>query len=201
MRVTYPMSPTTQTPSIDTGSPRLGRALVLVFSLFVFACMLAVPVAFAADGYAGEDAPPAEDSWGYALAHELMSPFCPGRTLAACPSPNATELRMWIVMQEAAGATQAEVMEDLIARFGDVIRSEPKQEGWGILAYLFPAFLIFGGLGVVAVVFRRIARPSDGGGQPTPTVASSTFTPSAATPGTLADDELSSIIDAELADL
>ncbi len=60
--------------------------------------------------------------WAYELSGELMSPFCPGRTLAECPSPQADELRLWIITQEAAGATRAEVERTLYQRFGDSIR-------------------------------------------------------------------------------
>ena len=51
---------------------------------------------------ASEDHP----DWVYDVANELMSPFCPGRTLADCPSPDAASLRMWIAVQAAAGRSR-----------------------------------------------------------------------------------------------
>ena len=45
--------------------------------------------------------------WAYDLMNELMSPYCPGRSLIECPSPDATELRLWIQGQEAAGVSRA----------------------------------------------------------------------------------------------
>ena len=63
--------------------------------------------------------------WGYDLGDELMSPFCPGRSLATCPSPNAAELVQWIVTQEAAGVTREQVIEILIERFGEEILGAP----------------------------------------------------------------------------
>jgi cytochrome c-type biogenesis protein CcmH/NrfF len=98
----------------------------------------------------------ADESWGYRLAHELMSPFCPGRTLAACTSPQAAELRQWILLQEAAGATREEVVANLEGRFGEVIKSEPKAEGWGLAAWLLPIAAMVIGAGVVALVLRRM---------------------------------------------
>ena len=98
------------------------------------------------------------DSYGYDLPKQLLSPWCPGRTLADCPSPDAESVRLWILVQEAAGRTEDEVKADLLDRFGDQILGAPKAEGVGLTAYLAPAtaFLIGGGL--VFVFLRRQTR-------------------------------------------
>ena len=59
---------------------------------------------------AGSEEP---EGWAYALWHEMMSPFCPGRSLADCPSTAAESLRMWILMQEAGGRERSEVEAEL----------------------------------------------------------------------------------------
>lgn len=124
--------------------------------LGVVALCLVAATAQAADGVPEGGA---ESQYGYALAHELMSPFCPGRTLAACPSDKAAELRQWILIQEAAGATREEVVSALEARYGEVIRSSPEAEGWGLAAWLLPgAALLAGAVGVFAVLRRMTAR-------------------------------------------
>ncbi len=97
-----------------------------------------------------------EESWGYDLSHDLMSPFCPGRTLATCPSPQAAELVQWIVMQEAAGASQEQVVEMLIERFGEEILGAPPAEGITLWAYVFPVLGFLVGGGLAFVVLRRI---------------------------------------------
>jgi cytochrome c-type biogenesis protein CcmH/NrfF len=97
-----------------------------------------------------------EQTWAYKLPYELMSPYCPGRTLAQCTSPQAGELRQWILMQEAAGATEAEVRANLLSRFGDAIRSTPKAEGWGLSAYVLPAVFFLGGGGLVVLLLKRM---------------------------------------------
>ncbi len=101
-----------------------------------------------------DDAP----SWPYDLASDLMSPFCPGRTLADCPSPQAASLKAWIVVQAAAGRTREDVEEELYARYGDVIRSAPKNEGFGVTAYLIPIGVFFAGGGLVGWFLRRATR-------------------------------------------
>jgi cytochrome c-type biogenesis protein CcmH/NrfF len=99
------------------------------------------------------------EGWGYDLGGELMSPFCPGRTLSSCPSPQAAELVQWIVTQEAAGTTREEVLEMLIERYGEEILGAPPAEGITLWAYILPVagFMSFG---VVAfLVLRRVVGP------------------------------------------
>lgn len=108
-------------------------------------------------GGAPEAAPP-ESEWGYALAHELMSPYCPGRTLAACPSEQAAEVRQWILIQEAAGATREEVIANLEVRFGEQIHSSPAARGWGLAAWGLPAGALALGALLVFWVLRRMVR-------------------------------------------
>jgi len=97
----------------------------------------------------------ADEEWGYQLSHDLMSPYCPGRTLAACSSPQAAELRDWILEQEDAGRSEAEVREQLYAEFPDVLYSAPLPEGGGEWAYLIPLIGIQLGGAVVVFFLRR----------------------------------------------
>lgn len=118
------------------------------------AVALAAGPAAAADGYARE------------LERELMSPYCPGRTLVECPSPAATELRLWIQAQEKAGVARAAVEERLFAEYGDKLRHAPRPEGWGLWAYLVPGGALLAG-GVVVVAFLgRGGRPGPPQGPP-----------------------------------
>jgi cytochrome c-type biogenesis protein CcmH/NrfF len=129
----------------------------LMRRLLVSAGLLAV-LLVGFDVHAENEAPDVD--WAYALAHEVMSPFCPGRTLAECPSPNAAELRMWIITQAAAGADRDEVTAMLYERFGeDVLRAAPRAEGWGLSAYAVPiVFFVLGGPVVLLALRRMVAR-------------------------------------------
>lgn len=117
----------------------MGRTLV-AFALFA---VLAAP-AFA------------EDAWSPDVWHDVMSPYCPGRTLADCPSPQAQDLRAWIADQEAQGRSRVDVEEQLYRLYGDVILSAPRAEGWGLAAYLVPiGAFVLGGLMLVAFLRRQ----------------------------------------------
>jgi cytochrome c-type biogenesis protein CcmH/NrfF len=137
-----------------------------------------------------------ETSWAYDAAHELMSPFCPGRTLAECTSPQAGELRAWIVVQAAAGRSRDEVYEELYERYGNKIRPTPKAEGIGLTAYALPIGAFLAGGVLVVVVLRRLTA---GGGAPEPAVARRPGAPAVvAAASTSEDAELQRIVDEEL---
>ncbi len=105
--------------------------------------------------------------WGYQLSNEVMSPYCPGRALSDCPSPQAAELRQWIVEQENAGVSRSEVEQQLFQEFGDQLLQAPRAEGIGLLAYLIPA-LAFAAGGALVVFFLRRQRSSSAGGEAAP---------------------------------
>lgn len=77
------------------------------------------------------------------LSNELMSPYCPGRTISACPSDQARKLEDHILAEARAGKTRAEIETELRARFGD-----------DIVGYAPPPGMIWGALlvGLVALV-------------------------------------------------
>jgi cytochrome c-type biogenesis protein CcmH/NrfF len=106
-------------------------------------------------------------SWSAELERELMSPYCPGRSLVECPSPQATELRLWIQAQERAGVPRANVEARLFEQFGDQLRHGPRAEGFGLWAYLVPAGALVAG-GVLVLAFLR----RQGGPEPAPPEAS-----------------------------
>jgi cytochrome c-type biogenesis protein CcmH/NrfF len=124
------------------------------------------------------------EGWAYELSHEIMSPFCPGRSLADCPSPQAESLRAWIVIQEATGRSRADVETELLERYGDVILSAPRAEGIGLAAYAIPVLAFVGGGVLVAVFLRRITRA--GSAQPGPVAEA-------------LDPELARLVDEDLA--
>jgi cytochrome c-type biogenesis protein CcmH/NrfF len=154
-------------------------------------------VAFAMPGAVAIAAPGADAgsteqdlSWAYAMAHDLMSPFCPGRTLAQCPSPKADELRQRIVSEAAAGRAREDIEQSLFQLYGDVILSTPRASGgWGLSAYVIPiAGFMLGGVAVL-LVLRRLVQPR---GSPPPG-------PPAAGSGSVDDSELEHLVDQELA--
>ena len=128
-----------------------------MFSRTLVAALLALAlvatVALAESAETGEPA-----GWAWSYFNEVMSPFCPGRTLSACTSGQADTLRMWILVQEAAGRSQEDVHAEILAKYGDVVLSAPRPAGFGVTAYALPALFFLGGGLVVAVYLKRQTR-------------------------------------------
>lgn len=133
---------------------------LLVAAAFLALPLLAAPAAQAAD----------PEGWSYELAHELMSPYCPGRTLAECPSDKADTLRVWMHVQEASGRSREEVKAELVERFGPSMLSAPPPQGFGLAAYVLPVVAFVLGGWLVWNFLRRQTREASGG---TPAAAAS----------------------------
>ncbi len=117
-------------------------------ALLVAACAAALQATPPAAWAAGDE------GWAYSLAYELLSPYCPGRTLADCPSEAAQTLRVWLITQEAAGRSRADVEAELVDRFGEEILAAPPTRGFGLTAYVVPV-VAFGLGGLLVAVFLR----------------------------------------------
>ena len=91
------------------------------------------------------------DGRAHRISSQLMSPFCPGRTLTECPSPSAAEWRMDVRTMVEEGKTAAEIRQTLEARMpnaeitGDPGTHEGMHPLWWVLiaAIVLPALVIF----------------------------------------------------------
>lgn len=60
----------------------------------------------------------AAESLSRDLAQEMPSPYCPGRSIASCPSGLARELEDDIYQAALAGQSREEIEATLVSRFG-----------------------------------------------------------------------------------
>ncbi len=89
----------------------------------------------------------------YSISRDLMSPFCPGRTLADCPSPDAAAVRVEILERIRAGVPPETVRRDLERRFGDTVKGIPKS----FVGWLVPILVLAGGAVGLGFVLRRLS--------------------------------------------
>lgn len=123
------------------------------------------------------------------LAHELMSPFCPGKLLAECTSSYAGELRQTVEQRIAAGETKEAVKADLLRQYGKEILGAPEAEGVGLLAWALPALVGVLSAAGIAWKVRQAARAGQAAAMTAPlAVAGGGMTESAAL--SRLDDEL-----------
>ncbi|MFQ5513173.1 MAG: cytochrome c-type biogenesis protein CcmH [Myxococcota bacterium] len=90
----------------------------------------------------------------HAIARDVMSPYCPGRTLADCPSPSAAALREEIRELVDQGVDERTIRERLEARFGDMILGVPRS----VLGWVLPGVILALGGAAVMTALRRLSR-------------------------------------------
>ena len=95
------------------------------------------------------------------LAHELRCLVCQNQTLADSNAPLAVDLRNQIREQLAAGRSERDVVDFMVARYGDFVLYRPPLKGSTILLWVGPfAFLVLGFYLLLRFLRRRrIAAP------------------------------------------
>ncbi|HSC86305.1 MAG TPA: cytochrome c-type biogenesis protein CcmH [Polyangiaceae bacterium] len=88
------------------------------------------------------------------IARQTMSPFCPGRTLADCPSNYAAEWRDDIRAMVARGMSDDEIQRELFGRAGGDLSGIPHRE----VSYAVPISLGALALGVLGWVLWRLSK-------------------------------------------
>ena len=93
-----------------------------------------------------------------ALSHELRCLVCQNQTIADSNAPLAVDLRNQIREQLAAGKSEQDVRDYMVARYGDFVLYKPPLKASTLLLWSGPFLLL--GLGAV-VLMRRIKRKSE----------------------------------------
>ncbi len=99
----------------------------------------------------------------------VMSPYCPGLTLADCTSSAAAALRDSIRAGLARGATSQQIMDELAATFGDEILALPPNRGVARLAWLAPIAVLAVSLAFLLWRLQRRRRMAPAPAAPMPT--------------------------------
>jgi cytochrome c-type biogenesis protein CcmH len=90
------------------------------------------------------------------LAHELRCLVCQNETLADSQAPLAADLRNQIREQLAAGKSEQDVVDFLVARYGDFVLYRPPLKGNTLLLWAGPfLFLAFGAFFLARFLRRR----------------------------------------------
>lgn len=103
-----------------------------------------------------------------ALAAQLRCPVCQGLSIQDSPSPLAQDMKDLIRGQVAAGATDREVRDYFISKYGEWVLLEPEARGFNLLVYLLPGLALLAGAGLIFVAVRRWTAPEDEAVAPSP---------------------------------
>jgi cytochrome c-type biogenesis protein CcmH len=94
---------------------------------------------------------------------ELMCPTCQSR-LDLSHAPAAEQIRSFVARKREEGWTKQQVKDALVQDFGPAVLAAPPASGVGLVAWIVPAALVVGGVGVVValtLVWRRRRRSDD----------------------------------------
>jgi cytochrome c-type biogenesis protein CcmH len=91
------------------------------------------------------------------LESELVCPVCE-TTLDQSNAPIAQRMKAVIRARIAAGDSEQEIKDALVAQFGTKVLAEPPGGGFGLLAWLLPLGALLGGALVVALLIRTWSR-------------------------------------------
>lgn len=89
------------------------------------------------------------------LAHELRCLVCQNQTLADSNAPLAVDLRNEIRSQLKAGASEHDVIDFMVARYGDFVLYRPPFKASTLALWLGPFVLLALG---AWILYRRVAR-------------------------------------------
>jgi cytochrome c-type biogenesis protein CcmH len=89
------------------------------------------------------------------VASTLRCPVCQGESIQDSPSELAQDMRAVVREQLREGKTPEEIKAYFVSKYGEWILLEPRMTGLNVLLYVFPVFLVLGGLAIVVFLVRR----------------------------------------------
>ena len=102
-------------------------------------------------------ADPAKESRARELSRELRCMVCQNQSIDDSEAPLARDLRLLVRERIAAGDSNAQVIDFLVARYGEFVLLKPRMESQTLLLWLLPPLALAGG---GLVLWRRGRRRS-----------------------------------------
>jgi cytochrome c-type biogenesis protein CcmH len=90
-------------------------------------------------------ADPAKESRARDLSRELRCMVCQNQSIDDSEAPLARDLRLLVRERIAAGDSDAQVMDFLVARYGEFVLLKPLLKSHTLLLWLLPPFALAGG--------------------------------------------------------
>ncbi|MCB1703260.1 MAG: cytochrome c-type biogenesis protein CcmH [Halioglobus sp.] len=95
------------------------------------------------------------------LSEELRCPKCQNQNIADSNAPIAQDLRKLLHQQLEAGASDEEILDYMVARYGEFVRYRPRFGGTTVLLWLAPVLLLLAAIGVLLATLRSRAKVAD----------------------------------------
>lgn len=93
------------------------------------------------------------------ISDNVMSPFCPGLTLSACPSPQAKDLKLEIKSWLEKGYSKEAVINQLTISYGEKISGLPrKSSAFGKISSFIPFIFLLLGIPIVIYTLKNMKK-------------------------------------------
>lgn len=132
------------------------RALLVMTAALVLFAMPGVPVAIAVqpDEILSE---PAMEKRARAISAGLRCLVCQNQSIDDSDAPLAKDLRVLVRERLVAGDSDDQVIDYVVARYGDFVLLKPPMNTHTLLLWIAPLLLL---VGVVFFIIRRVSKPS-----------------------------------------
>jgi cytochrome c-type biogenesis protein CcmH len=100
-------------------------------------------------------ADPALETRAREISRDIRCPVCQGETIDDSNAPISRDLRLIIRERLVAGDTDAEVVDYIVARYGEGVLFKPPAEGVNLVLWLAGPALLLAGVGVALAAGRR----------------------------------------------
>jgi cytochrome c-type biogenesis protein CcmH len=98
---------------------------------------------------------PAKEARARHLSQELRCMVCQNQSIDDSEAPLARDLRLLVRERIASGDSDAQVIDFLVARYGEFVLLKPRFERRTLLLWLVPPLVLFGGGLVLLLQVRR----------------------------------------------
>ena len=98
---------------------------------------------------------PALESRARALSRDLRCMVCQNQSIDDSDAPLARDLRILVRERLKAGDSDTQVIDFLVARYGEFVLLKPRFSGHTLILWVAPAVLLLGGIALLLVMARR----------------------------------------------
>jgi cytochrome c-type biogenesis protein CcmH len=106
---------------------------------------------------------PVKEARARNLSRELRCMVCQNQSIDDSEAPLARDLRLLVRERIAAGDSDAQVIDFLVARYGEFVLLKPRFERQTLALWLVPPFVLIGGALALWLHIRRRGKPEGEG--------------------------------------
>jgi cytochrome c-type biogenesis protein CcmH len=125
------------------------RALILALMLIAAPALAVQPGEMLAD--------PALEARARAISENLRCPVCQGETIDDSNAPISRDLRLAVRERLVAGDSDTQVVDYVVARYGEFVLFKPRASGSSLILWLAGPAMLLAGAGIAFAALRRRA--------------------------------------------